>query len=311
LNNRMPHPFLALVTMSWLFGLVGCESSRTPEGGQLAVALTADTEGHVGPCQECPYHPGLGGLTRRGTFLAKMQKEAPKLLLLDAGNFLIGSESLDSQGRVMIAAYNALGYDAVNLSHHDFWLGKERTLALLKEGKFAAISANLSDEKTGALLLQPYVVKKVGDQRLELIGVTHIPAGIDYLPHLKENLAGIRIEPPVDALAKWLPKAKAEADRVILLYHGSAANLEPIREKFGSQLTAILVAGTRPEQLPESANPPVVSTSNHGRHLAQVFIHGAGTQAKVEVNHLAIEPTIAPSADMEKVVEKFKGPATR
>ena len=112
---------------------------------------------------------------------------------------------------------------------------------------------------------------------------------------MKEQLAGIRIQPPVDALARWLPKAKAESDRVILLYFGSASGLDPIREKFGGDLAAILVGGIRPESLPSDGQPPMVGTSNHGRHLAEVLITGAGPQTKVEVKQLAIEPTITPS----------------
>jgi 2',3'-cyclic-nucleotide 2'-phosphodiesterase (5'-nucleotidase family) len=270
----------------------------------FSILATADTEGHVGPCRECPLHPRLGSLARRATVLAKMRKEHPEVLLVDSGNFLIGTESLESQGRVIIGAYDSLGYDAANLSHHDFWLGKEKTMNLLTEARFSVISANLLDEKTAKPLANPYVVKKIGGQKLALIGVTHIPAGLDYLPHLKERLAGIRIEPPVDALAKWLPKAKAEADRVVLLYHGSAANLQPIRDKFGPQLSAILVAGIRPEQLPEGANPPLIGTSNHGRHLAQVTIPEMNG-AKWNVTQIAVEPTIQPNAEMEKLLAKF------
>ena len=48
--------------------------------------LTADTEGHVGPCQDCPDHPGLGGLLRRATVVSDLRQKTPALLLLDAGN---------------------------------------------------------------------------------------------------------------------------------------------------------------------------------------------------------------------------------
>ena len=123
---------------------------------------------------------------------------------------------------------------------------------------------------------------------------------------MKEQLAGIRIQPPVEALARWLPKAKAESDRVILLYYGSASGLEPIRERFGGDLAAILVGGIRPEGLPSDAKPPLVGTSSHGRELAQILITGAGPQTKVEVKQLAIEPTITPSPEMEKVLREFK-----
>jgi len=150
------------------------------------------------------------------------------------------------------------------------------------------------------------VVKEVGGQRVAIMGVAQAPAGVDFLPHLKEQLAAIRIQPPVEALARWLPKAKAESDRVILLYYGSASRLDPIREKFGGDLAAILVGGIRPEGLPSDGQPPLVATSNHGRHLAEVLITGAGPQTKVEVKQLAIEPTITSSPEMEKVLDKFK-----
>jgi 2',3'-cyclic-nucleotide 2'-phosphodiesterase (5'-nucleotidase family) len=274
-------------------------------GEKTAAAMTADTEGHVGPCQDCPYHPGLGGLTRRATKTNQLRNDNPSLLLVDAGNAFIGPESLDSRGKVIVAAYNALGYDAVNLSHRDFWFGKTQTLALLKEAKFAAISANLLDQETGEPLVRPYVVKKVGSERIALIGVAQPPAGLEFLPHLKERLAGIRIQPPMEALDKWLPKAKAESDSVILLFYGTPAGLLPVREKFGSDFAAILVGGTRPENLPSDAKPPVIGTSNHGRHLAKIQFANSADGTKVEVTQLAIEPTIAPDAAMEKLLADF------
>jgi hypothetical protein len=329
------YPICRFATLAfWMIVLLPV-TSLAQAGQGLALSLTADTEGHIGPCRECPFHPGLGGLTRRATSLAQLRKEQPNLLLVDAGNALIGSESLESKGRVIVAAYNGMGYDAVNLCHRDFWFGKAATLAVLKEAKFAVLSANFLDEASGELLAQPYVVKNVngpltppfpperrggGERgRIALVGVAEPPAGRDFLPHLKEHLAGIRIEPPAEALAKWLPKAKGEADQIILLYYGSAGGLAPIREKFSNDLTAILVGGIRPEHLPEDTKPPLIGTSNHGRHLAQVTIPlGAGSgdprtarqgQGLVKVTQLAIEPTIKPSAEMEKMLAKHGYPS--
>ena len=308
------HPFLVLRMAPWFLSLSCCWNLLAASVGGVFMALTADTEGHVGPCRECPYHPGLGGLTRRATSLAQLRKEQPNLLLVDAGNSLIGSESLASKGQVIVSAYNALGYDAVNLCHRDFWLGKAGTLALLKGAKFAAISANLLDEENGEPLLKPYIVKEIGGRRIAILGVAQAPAGIDFLPHLKEHLTGIRIQPPIEALAKWLPKAKAESDLIILLYYGSWSGLQPIQDQFGGDFTAILVGGIRPEQLPEDAKPPLIGTSNHGRHLVQVLItQGSGirNQRPVKVTQLAIEPTLKPNVEMEKVLAKYSVAAER
>jgi hypothetical protein len=76
---------------------------------------------------------------------------------MDAGNALFGAESLESQGRVILAAYNALGYDAVNLSYRDFRRGKAATLALVQDAQFAVLSANLLDTDMGQPFVQPYI----------------------------------------------------------------------------------------------------------------------------------------------------------
>jgi len=240
-----------------------------------------------------------------------LRKDIHDILLLGCGNAIMATESLDSRGQVIVAACNALAYDAVNLCHRDFWLGKAGTLALLKGAKFAAISANLLDENNGESLLKPYIVKEIAGQRIAILGVAQAPAGIDFLPHLKEHLAGIRIQPPIEALVKWLPKAKAESDQVILLYYGSAGGLQPIQDQFGRDLAAILVGGIRPEHLPQNTKPPLVGTSNHGRHLAQIQLTGSGSETKLEVTQIAIEPMIKPDAEMEKVLAPFTKAAKR
>jgi 2',3'-cyclic-nucleotide 2'-phosphodiesterase (5'-nucleotidase family) len=302
---------LAIGAIACYFAAFNGISRLAMAGDSVTILLSADSEGHVGPCQDCPYHSGLGGLVRRARLVAQLRNEHPSCLLTDAGNAMVGSESLECRGKVIVAAYNALGYDAVNLCHRDFWFGKAETLALLKGAKFAVVSANLLDEKKGEPLVQPYLVKEIGGQRIAIIGVAQAPAGLDFLPHLKEHLAGIRIQPPVEALAKWLPKAKAESDMVILLYYGSASGLEPIQEKFGRELTAILVGGIRPEQLPPDSKPPLIGTSNHGRHLARIRLTGSSSESKLEVTQIAIEPTIKPDAEMEKVLAPFTKTAER
>lgn len=299
------------VAIGWCCTALWGFSDVPASAHSVCMLFSADCEGHISPCKECPYHPGLGGLMRRATITNQLRKDNPSLLLVDTGNAFIGPESLARHGKVIVAAYNALGYDAVNLSHRDFWFGKAQTLALLKEARFAAVSANLLDQETGEPLVRPYVVKKVGSEQIALIGVAQPPAGLEFLPHLKEKLAGIRIQPPVEALGKWLPKAKAESDRVILLYYGTPTGLVPVREKFGSDLAAILVGGTRPEDLPSDAKPPVIGTSNHGRHLARIQFTKATDGMNVVVTQLVIEPTIAPNAAMEKLLAEFAEPIKR
>ena len=96
------------------------------------VLLTADGEGHVSACATCPNHRGLGGFERRATAVTQARAAGGATLLLDAGNWLAGAESIDSRGKIIVAAYGALAYDAVHITPKDLYWGKADTLALLK-----------------------------------------------------------------------------------------------------------------------------------------------------------------------------------
>jgi len=82
----------------------------------IDILLTADAEGHVSPCSTCPMHHGLGGLERRATVLNTLRAKTSLTLLIDAGNWLVGADSIDSKGQIIVTAYNALRYDAVHLT---------------------------------------------------------------------------------------------------------------------------------------------------------------------------------------------------
>src|SRR2546421_6249869 len=97
--SKRSHLFvlLALTVTSYAFG-----------ASDFHLIFTADTQGHVGPCQSCPGEAGLGGLARRATLITELRKREQPLLLLDTGNAFFGDQSLSSGGKVIAAAYDAL-----------------------------------------------------------------------------------------------------------------------------------------------------------------------------------------------------------
>jgi hypothetical protein len=301
--------FQAILSCAITMSLLVIEAGQGIAGPGInpTVLLTADTEGHVDACATCPSHSGLGGLARRATLTGRLRQEGP-LLLLDAGNAFFGGDSAESGGKVIRAAYEALGYDAVNISYRDFREGRESTLALVKGAKFAAVSANLLDEQTGELLFKPLVIKEVAGRKLAILGVTEAPIGLEFLPYLKEQLEGVRIRPPAEALGEWLPKARADSAQVILLYYGSAAGLEAIRDRFGKDLSSILAGGIQPDELPQLATPPLAAAEQHGRTIARIRLDAA-TAGGAE--QLAVAPSLAADPAMSAVLDPFtKRPPT-
>lgn len=255
------------------------------------VLLTADLEGTVDPCNVCPGERGRGGLARLGTLVRELRGAGERPVLVDAGNALFGIDSIESGGAVVVDAFTALGYDAVNLSWRDFRLGRDVTLARVEEAPFPLVSANLRHE-SGAALTRPYVVVQRGGTRVALLGVTEAPGALEHIPHLREQLAGVTIEDPLRALGRELPMARAEADVVLLLYYGGVEALNAILAAHAGDLDAVLVGGLRPTHLPAGAPVPLVASEGQGRTLA-VWAPGAPVEQRPIGSALAEDPRVA------------------
>ena len=236
-------------------------------GAGVTLVLTADTEGHVTACRECPHGNGLGGLARGATALRQMRGDGGDVSSSTPATRVRGGEHRQRRA-VIVEAYNAMGYDAVNLTPRDFRLGKAATVEALGRAKFAVVSANLVDDGADAPLGKSFVVKKTaaaasqssGCRSRRRVGLPATPRGAACR---REDSAGGR------GAGEWIPKAKAEADEVVLLYYGSAKGLKAVREKFGGELTAICVGGVRPEEAPAGQGTMLLATSEHGKHLVR------------------------------------------
>jgi len=268
----------------------------------VTLLLSADTEGQVTPCATCSIQTAPGGLARRASLVADWRTRDPSLLLVDAGNAFIGVDSVASGGRIIVAAYAALEYDAVNLTYRDFRLGKASALAMIRDATFPVVSCNLVDEATGQLVARPFVVRQAGAGRIAIVGVTERPGSADLLPHLARELAGIRVRPPVEALAEWLPRARREAGRVVLLFYGSASGLAAVRQTFGGDLAAVLVGGIPAEALPSDGRPPVAGTAEHGRRVAEVRLLPEGG---VRVRQIEVAPSLKGDPKTEGILKSY------
>jgi hypothetical protein len=272
---------------------------NTVGAAESAFLLSSDTQGQLRPCESCP--DGVGDISRRALVIAKSRQNNSSLVLVDVGNALIGPDSFASGGKALVTSYNAMGYDVLNVSHRDFRLGEAQTLTALADSKFAVLSANLLNNTSGQLLFKPYVVKASGGQRVGIVGVTEVPASIANLPHIKQQMAGVKVRPPLEALGEWLPKAKKESDLVVLLYYGTAGGLKEVRDKFGVELAVILVGGLRPEELPTGGKPPLVGAGEHGQTMALAKLKNGNA----DVKQIPIDASVPPDPEMQKLVAPY------
>ncbi len=224
----------------------------------LSIVLSADTEGHVRSCA-CPAATTVG-LPQRGTLVAELRR-THEVMLLDAGN------ALGNQGAAVLAAYDAIRYDAAHLTARDVLESAAHTRALLARVHTPLVSANLVDAR-GDLLALPFVVLTRGGQRLAVLGVSELPVRDDGAVG-PVALGDQWVLEPLAALAEWLPRARAASERVVVCWAGSAAGALRLSESVRG-VDAVLVAGARPRHLPAGSRTPIVGADPRGAALTRI-----------------------------------------
>ena len=135
---------------------------------------TTDLHVHVFPYDYYADHASEAvGLARAAGVIDQCRAEAANALLFDNGDFLQGNPMGDyiayergmqpGDGHPIIAAMNAVGYDAATVGNHEFNYGLDFLACALEAAAFPVVSANvatrLGDSPTeDDTLLPPYVI---------------------------------------------------------------------------------------------------------------------------------------------------------
>lgn len=194
----------------------------------VQILVTTDLHGYLLPWdystgKEAPY-----GLGRLATLIQQERAKNPRTILVDNGDTIQGSmmESLYQLWRQrgtlpkglsgeppaidpMIAAMNALGFEALTAGNHEFNYGLKNLDEVRRASKFPWLSAN-----TLGGGFQSHIVREFDGIRIAIIGVT-TPA----IPQWEkpEHISGLSWEPQHDAVRRVMKDLKADA--VIVLSH--------------------------------------------------------------------------------------------
>jgi hypothetical protein len=204
-----------------------------------------------------------------------MKKEGKKFLLLDSGNLLLRkSPQTDTRRRdfflrvdLLIHSYNEMGYEAVNVGERDLWMGYNFLSDLSQKAKFAFISANLVDKKTGKVVLKPYVIEEIAGLKIGIFGLLDET----FNPTLQERDPGLSILEPF-SISKALTKSLREyCDLIICLSQlGESKDKRLAREN--SQIDLILGGGGESKRaVAERVNEiPIYRLEPRGGYLGRI-----------------------------------------
>ena len=133
---------------------------RPPERVAVTVLATSDLHGSLMPFDYYANRPANRGLAKAATIIRKIRQDHPEALLIDCGDTIQGSPMEDLHSHAvqkyfaktdsvpdpgpdpMIAAMNALDYDAMVVGNHEFNFGLETMLRAKKEAEFHWLAAN-------------------------------------------------------------------------------------------------------------------------------------------------------------------------
>lgn len=203
--------------------------------GEIALRLLQTTDLHARVFPHDYEHARIakGGLASAAAVIARLRGDAA--LLFDCGDFLQGAALGDVSAQMgrpapIIAAMNALDYDAVALGNHDFNFGYDYLSRALAAAQFPVVASNCM---APALTLPPRLMLQ-RDLPVEGGGQAQVQIGvIAALPPStalweRSNLdAPLDVTPIVPALREQAQLLRAQgADLVVALVHSGFASLK-------------------------------------------------------------------------------------
>jgi 2',3'-cyclic-nucleotide 2'-phosphodiesterase/3'-nucleotidase len=268
---------------------------------RLRLLATSDLHAHLFPFNYYTDRRDESvGLAALADLVEQARADCPNTLLFDNGDTIQGAPLGDAAlsdlmpGNAvhpMIAAMNALGYDAATVGNHDFDFGLDALRSALSATRYPVVLANAVTLPQRVPLLPPHVILErslsdIGGRSHTLrIGVTGVaPPQINQWCHAR--LAGrLEVGPMVPAAAEAARRLRAAgADVVIVLAHTGLghADAAPDAENTGHAIARLpgvdaVVAGHTHRVFPPETDrkpPPgtaaLVQPGCHGSHLGQI-----------------------------------------
>jgi len=227
------------VTVAVLFLVFGCQSGSDDSPTVIISVLgTNDVHGSLLPVD------GNRGLALFGGYVANLravrEDDGGAVLLIDAGDMWQGSiESNLSEGASVVAAFNAIGYNAAAIGNHEFDFGpagpkatpeseSDDAQGALKtraaEADFRLLAANLIDKTTGRPVkwrnVRPSLMLDRNGFKIGIIGVMTRHA---LQTTIASNTRGLSVAPLSLAIVREAQALrKAGADLIIVAAHAGS-----------------------------------------------------------------------------------------
>jgi len=215
---------------SLFLALFFCSTIALGENDQqrLTIFFTNDLHGGITPTKaeflNPEFPPILGGGASSARLIKMVQKQAEQenfgILIIDSGDIFQGTlVGTLSEGQAIVEFMNLIGYDAVVPGNHDFDLGKDNLIELIKKSNFPWVSCNIYNKETGEHWewVEPYIIKNIANIKVGITGAT--TRGTEYMS-FPEDIAGLDFRSEIENLKKTVDEMREQkVDLVVVMVH--------------------------------------------------------------------------------------------
>jgi 2',3'-cyclic-nucleotide 2'-phosphodiesterase (5'-nucleotidase family) len=230
---------------------------RTAEPVDLVIATTTDVHGRLRAWDYYSNQPeAVRGLSRAATIVDSVRAANPgRVILLDAGDLLQGNPLAYVAARVsgsrvnpIIAAMNAMRYDAAAIGNHEYNYGVPYLDTVVRQARFPFLSANtyrLNPE--GVHAYRPWTIIDRAGVKVGIVGAT--TPGVMVWD--AENIRGrLRLGDIVPAVRQSVQEARAAGADIILVTVHSGLNEPSSYDTVATGVTGENVAGKIAAEVP-------------------------------------------------------------
>lgn len=247
--------------------LATLRAAADPVAPRLLVLQSNANNGYLYPCR-CPAEP-KGGLAKRATLVKALARDAGDFLLFDSGDIL-GLDSDRTADSLVLAAYQAMGYDAVAVGDQELCRGPEQFIELSRKFRTPFLCANLS--YNGRPLARSCLVLKLRDPALT-VGVVGAIWPKAFLFYPKAVTQGLAVADPETALRPLLDSLRPLVDVLVLVSHLGYDQEVEIAQRL-PQLD-LIVGGHSQTELREadrSGGVPIVEAGSGAKYISESWL---------------------------------------
>jgi len=319
---------LFLIFTLLAISLSACTNS--PPSYDLRILWTNDTHGYLSPLYhreegddrfvERALREGrVGGFAYIASVINRQRAEMPdRTLLLDSGDTWHGTVvPVRLAGSPVVEVMNAMGYDAMTPGNVEFFYDQATLEKLFAAAQFPILAANFYDndfnERVNLPNLQPYVIKRLGQLKIAIVGMTyHWMSKVSSHPQWSFGLHIDDVQADIDRL-----RTREKVDLVILLSHMGwkadaryAGLVNGIDVIVGAHTHDTLYRPTLVYNNTSQRDVLVVQSGSHGKMLGQLDLKISDKRITVfeQTLHPIRIKDITPDPEITALIEKFRAP---